>query len=221
MARRPSKREEARSLDAAERALGLVPRGRESKRDTELREEWEQRFAGLGRLIPPVDPPAGLFRAIEGRIVAQEASAAVTAAMAYAGRWRAAALGLAGIAALLGLYIAAPQPDTGERFVAVVYSDAEATQPGMIVQMDTTTGVATIIPMPLERQTGTSYEIWHLPEGTGPPLSVGLLPDEPLTTRQIRARPGDVFAISREPAGGSPTGEPTEPLFHGTVEVAD
>ncbi|MEO1317798.1 MAG: anti-sigma factor [Pseudomonadota bacterium] len=221
MASWSSKREEARALDAAERALGLVARSRENKRERALREDWEQRFASLGRLIPPVAPPDGLFRAIEARIETEEATAALAGAHAQAGRWRAAAFGIAGIAALLALYIAVPQPDTGERFVAVVYSDAEATRPGMIVQLDVAAGVATVIPMPLDRETGTSYEMWQLPEGADRPFSVGLLPEEPLTTREIRARPGDIFAISREPAGGSPTGQPTEPLFHGTVVIAE
>ncbi|MEM9763143.1 MAG: anti-sigma factor [Pseudomonadota bacterium] len=221
MARRLSKRDEARSLDAAERALGLVRYGRETKRDVVLREEWEQRFSSLGRLIPPVEPPEGLFRAVEARIEMDAAVEAANAATAHAGRWRAAAFGLGGIAALFALFIAMPQPDTGERFVAVVYSDAEATRPGMIVQFDTLAGVATIIPMPLERETGTSFEMWHLPEGEERPFSIGLLPEAPLTSRQIRARPGDIFAISREPAGGSPSGQPTEALFHGTVTVVE
>ena len=60
-----------------------------------------------------------------------------------------------------------------------------------------------------------AQEVWLVLDETTPPISLGLLGDEPLTTLtpppdvSDRFGAGAAIAISDEPPGGSPTGQPT------------
>jgi anti-sigma-K factor RskA len=68
------------------------------------------------------------------------------------------------------------------------------------------------------RPSGRDYELWVLP-ADGRPVSLGVLPatsgvsQHTLSTRQLAALAGPVqVAVSVEPAGGSPAGQPTGPV---------
>jgi anti-sigma-K factor RskA len=58
-------------------------------------------------------------------------------------------------------------------------------------------------------------EVWLILDETTPPISLGLLGDDPLTTLTPPPEVAELFgvgaalAISDEPPGGSPTGQPT------------
>ena len=121
------------------------------------------------------------------------------------------------IAAALAIYIAVPivAPQDAPKYVAVVTAD-DGGQAGLIIQVDTGTGLATVIPVTAP-PIGQSYEMWHLPQGATRPVSLGLLPQNAVARSTIQTQPGELFAISLEPEGGSPTGQPTLPQFHGTV----
>jgi anti-sigma-K factor RskA len=63
-----------------------------------------------------------------------------------------------------------------------------------------------------------SYELWLIPAEGGAPLSVAVLGslDARFTVPAVhldRLRAGATLAISTEPAGGSPTGQPTGPVI--------
>lgn len=210
---------------AAERALGLETARRESRGERRAREDWEERFAPLAEAMPSVPPPAGLFAAIEARIDGEETVADLASARRRAARWRSGALLTGALAAGLAAFVVLdrtgrleglPEP-APNRYVAVVTSDADPDRPGMIVQFDIASGVATVVPVLGAPPEGRSYEMWHLREGAERPYSLGLLPDEPALSQVVNARPGDTVAISLEPMGGSPTGQPTLPLFHGRI----
>jgi anti-sigma-K factor RskA len=65
---------------------------------------------------------------------------------------------------------------------------------------------------------GLDYELWVI-EGEAPPASLGVLRDgQTLLDTPLRA--GSVLAISLEPAGGSPTGQPTGPVL-ATAQITD
>lgn len=56
---------------------------------------------------------------------------------------------------------------------------------------------------PMAPPSGKSYQLWLLPT-QGAPISLGVL-----TPGQARLAQAKAFAVSVEPAGGSPTGLPT------------
>jgi anti-sigma-K factor RskA len=208
-----------RDLDAAERALGTLPVAGESARQRREREEWERRFAGLLSGIEPVDPPAGMFSRITERLAHEETRRNLRRERARAQRWQGFALltgmAAAGLAALAFL----PALDRGAeaaRYVAVVTSDADGS-PGMVVEFDTGSGLATVIPVGATAPAGKDIQMWHLPEGETKPVSIGLFPDDPTSRASFRAGPGDIFALSYEDIGGSPTGQPTDARYHGEI----
>lgn len=64
---------------------------------------------------------------------------------------------------------------------------------------------------------GQVHELWIIAPDAAP-VSLGLLQDQPLVVTYPTPPAGFVFAVSIEPAGGSPTGQPTGPVIL-TAEV--
>lgn len=210
---------EEREYIAAERALGHEPREREGAEEARLREDWERRLAPLLD-APEAAPSPGLFARIEAALEPKAGGGAEIVPLRRQVRlWRAVS-GLAlAAAAALALWIAVPAERAGERYVAVVTAD-EGGQAGLIIQFDTGTGLATVIPVTAP-PAGNSYEMWTIPEGRTQPVSLGLLPRDAALRPGFTAAEGQIFAISLEPEGGSPTGAPTQPLYHGRLVRVD
>ncbi len=205
-----------RDIDAAERALGLDTRDGEDRDARELREAWDRRFAPLLDAIDPADPPDGLLDRIETRLDHEETVVELAEVRRRLTRWRGAAAIAASVAAALLVWVAIPSTQAPARYVAVVTADADGTA-GMVIEFDTGSGVATVIPVGIEAPEGGSVEMWHLPVGAERPYSLGLMPSAPETLRGIETQAGDVIGVSFEPPGGSPTGQPTDARFHGTI----
>ena len=224
-------------LYAAERALGHAPTGGEDAAARAAREAWERRLAPLLADAPEIAPPDALLARIEAEIGEEAPAAAPAPAAAFnggpagmgaevvqlrrrVGVWKGVAGAAMAAAAALAIYVAAPQETATEpvaaKYVAVVTAD-DSGQTGLLIHFDTGTGVATVIPAGAAPPAGSSYEMWHLPQGATTPVSLGLLPENAVARQTIAAGEGDIFAISLEPQGGSPTGQPTQPVYHGTV----
>lgn len=217
-----------RELLAAERALGHEPVAAESPEDARLREAWERRLAPLLEAVAPAPAPPGLFERTEAAIHGAAPGGAEIVDLARlrgrVRRWRATALVAMAAAAALALYVSVPgltpgAPDAGGRYVAVVTAD-DGGQAGLIIQFDTAAGIATVIPVTAP-PSGSSYEMWTIPTGETRPVSLGLLPQKAVARTGIAVDPDQLFAISLEPEGGSPTGQPTQPLYHGRVVRVD
>lgn len=205
-----------RILDAGERALGTLPDEAGTAEDRALRDAWDRRLAPLLEPIESVDPPAGLYDRIEQRIRLDENVIELAAARKNVRRWKGVAALAAAAAAALAVWVAVPFFQPAPRYVAVVTSDSDGS-PGMVIEFDTGSGVATVIPVGIEAPGNRALEMWHLPVGAEKPYSLGLLPDNPQLRRSVEAGVGDIFAISYEEPGGSPTGQPTDPRYHGTI----
>jgi anti-sigma-K factor RskA len=223
---------ELRERLAAEYVLGTMP-GRSRRRFERLIAEepalarlvgaWADRLAPLDMATPPQEPPARVWRAIEGRI----ARAAAPPRPAPSWRdslafWRGLAIAASVATVVLALYLAvfsgpatAPVPTV----VAVLADHGGA--PGWIAITGPRHGeisVSAIRPAPAP--AGRSFELWGIAGGSPRPL--GLLRPQPGHATIMRAGemppPGGVLAVSLEPANGSPTGRPTGPvLYQGTV----
>jgi anti-sigma-K factor RskA len=215
--------EDERDLIAAERALGHAPRYGETAEDVKAREAWETRLSPLLDAVPPVAPGAGLWQRIEDTIDDQSrATAANVISLAESGRqvrrWKGIASLAVAAAAAMALYLAVPvagPPPEAAQYVAIVTAD-DGSGTGLVIHFDTVSGAATVIPATAP-PAGASYEMWTIPEGKTKPVSLGLLPSNAVATR-IEATQDQIFAISLEPLGGSPSGQPTTPLYHGTVQ---
>lgn len=184
-----------------------------------LVEIWESRFAPFARLYPLVDPPSSIKAALDRRLFpsaagTHRARAGIWSNLAF---WR--ALAVASIAALLlvsALPILVPQtPVSQERLVASLA--AEGSEVRYLAVYDESVGNVSLAHVSGELIAGRDFELWMI-EGQQAPVSMGVIPSGStvriVLTAEARRKlaAGAVLAISLEPSGGSPTGQPTGPV---------
>ncbi len=184
---------------------------------------WEEQLAPLYDEIPELALPAGLWARIEAALT-RAADPVVLALHRQVRRWR-VATGVAGAAALAAAFALLLVPGTAPPPAA---PPVVASVPGplLVASVDAGSSAAVgltyladrkellIVPARLDVPTGRARQMWLIPEG-GAPISLGLIegvapqrrPLDIALQRQF-AR-GATVAISDEPSGGSPTGQPT------------
>jgi anti-sigma-K factor RskA len=211
---------ELRERLAAEYALGTL-RGRARERlkrwmrdDPELRkaiQAWETRLAPMAQLVAPVEPPARVWRQVERQLESRTKSS-----WGKALGWMAAgaAAAMVAVAVLLPL-----QGDSTAAYVAVL-SDPKTNRPVLVATAERADKVLRVNVLdPAIHVAGRSLELWALPQG-GKPRSLGVLSNQERGALKLLAAAdralGDVptLAISLEPAGGSPSGQPTGPVLY-------
>ena len=202
---------------AAEYVLGTL-RGRARRRFERWRTTsplvderclfWENRLVHLAKGIEPVTPPAHLWEGIRRRVDLAERRP-------RHGGWRSFAMAasvvlVVALGALLYWRAFGPQQPTQIATIA-----ASSGVPVWTVEIFGKSGHLTVRSRtPPARAAGRDYELWALPQG-GSPVSLGVLPaagtsQHTLTAVQQQAlADAPQVAVSVEPAGGSPTGQPT------------
>jgi anti-sigma-K factor RskA len=218
------------TLDPAERASIAARRRREPALDVAIT-AWEHRLGPLADLIPPVDAPQRAFGRIEERIDRLDRMPAMTAGSKVdvtllqrrAGRWRRIAIAASALAASLVavIYVRETQrPQVAPRtFVAVMQKDDAS--PSFLVTVDIETRMLTVRPVAATTLPDKSYQLWMAHSSFEGVRSLGLVSERDLTPRPVLAQfdrgviENATFAVSLEPAGGSPINKPTGPvLFH-------
>ena len=199
-------------------------------------EQARLRLIALDDTADPMPLPADFWSRIEARLDAEDAATSVPTApqtapqtstqpsnvvdlatiRATATRWRLTAL--AGIAATLALavmlaFVALSRPEPA--VIAVLLNDAGEAIALVEGLADNTTRITL-----LERQsvaTDQVMQVWTKPTEDGPPVSLGLLESGTSSTLSIDGlptpRPQQLYEITFEPAGGSPTQLPTGPIL--------
>ena len=158
-------------------------------------------------------------------------------------KWRGVAIAMQAIAALLVIYVAAAQFYPGlirlrgrvaeqqvaqapaqlpARLVGVLQQDP--TNPAFLLTVDPQSRTLIVRRVSATPEPGRSYELWLTAKGASAPKSLGVVGNDEFTQRPI---PGNFdlatlrtasYAVSLEPAGGSPSGVPTGPvLFTGNI----
>ena len=173
---------------------------------------WEDEFMPLANRVPPVEPPARVWREIESRI-------GPTPSRPQPGSlWRAFGLMAGGLATvLLAFFVWISSGPRGEPvFVAVL--SAQDSGPRAVVSMHEPNTLRVHIVKPWAAAEGKSLELWVLPT-EGSPRSLGLVANASgdtlirLRTTDARMQGANALAVSLEPAGGSPTKLPTGPVL--------
>jgi anti-sigma-K factor RskA len=180
-----------------------------------LVDQWEVRLAPLGSAYRPVEPPASVKAAIDRRLFTSRPQRwGLWTSLAF---WR----GLAAAAvAALAIQIAvttlhAPVESPQMRLVASLA--AEGSDVRYLAVYDAAHDEVALSHVSGERASGRDFELWMI-EGGNPPVSMGVVPAGATThiviSPALRAKlsSGAVLAISLEPVGGSPTGQPTGPV---------
>jgi anti-sigma-K factor RskA len=174
---------------------------------------WERHLNPVVEQLKPVMPDANLWQ----RITVRLGWSSFEQAPAPRSYWK-ETFALA-LAACLALVLLLPRlepvgPQVPAQLAIVQNSQAQALwvvkweQQQLKVQ-------ATAAVQPL---TDADYELWMLPENGQPPISLGLLPQQANTERALPPSVNGLkvaaLAVSLEPRGGSPTGQPTGPVLH-------
>lgn len=220
------------SIVAAEYVLGVLPfderRVVAERIDAEqafarLVDRWQAYFAPLATAYAAVDVPTSVKAAIDRRLFSDgqtSSGATVVPARGLWGSlafWRAlTAAALAALAIYVAIpYIAPPSEEFPHTLVASLSPNGSGVSYLAVYDEQTgDVGLSHISGEPLE---GRDFELWVI-EGQGAPVSLGVIPDGESARFQVsdEARDnivdGALFAISDEPSGGSPTGQPTGPV---------
>ena len=182
--------------------------------NTELRRaviDWEERLHPLSALASPVEPPAHVWDSIALRIAKPKPQRAWDSVVL----WRRSALAAMALAASLLLYIMlAPRP-AGPELVALLHGPTGEAPVWMatVGPQGLTLQAVAAHPLGADRD----FELWAIAPGGKVPRSLGVIPAD---AKLVRGNlPGEVatggtLAISIEPKGGSPTGQPTGPIVY-------
>lgn len=178
---------------------------------------WQRFLNPLADDVAPVEPPARLWRRIEARLARGRtpASTGLWSSLAF-WRWLGAGFATAALALLaLTLGLRAPVPGAEPMMVAVLATPEQ--DPRIVVEQPGDGLLRLRMVKPWVGMTQNDLELWVIPK-QGPPRSLGVVPwDRDGVVRQAnleaRLQEGVAFAISKEPLGGSPTGQPTGPVL--------
>ena len=183
---------------------------------------WEEQLAPLFDEIAERPLPAGIWARIEAAL-ARGADPVVLALRRQVRRWR-TATGIAGAAAMAAAFALLLVPGTAPP--PVTPPIALAPGPVLVASVDAGTSAAVglaylsdrkellIVPARLAVPDGRARQLWLIPEGQAP-ISLGLVEGAAPQRRPLDAAlqrqfaRGATIAISDEPSGGSPTGQPT------------
>jgi len=214
------------SLVAAEYVLGVL--GAQERREVERRlaQEpafaaevalWEERLGGLADAVAPVAPPANAWSRIEATIASgAERPASLWQSLAF---WRgfgiaSATLAAASIAALAYLGLV-----PGTRPLLMATLGGASGQPNFVAAVTASGNSLLVVPASLLTNDPRAIELWLIPAGESRPRSLGLIqPGQPIRLDippdlAGRLTPDAALAVSLEPPGGSPTGQPTGPVI--------
>jgi len=226
---------------AAEYVLGVL--GAEERRQVETRmaeeasfarevAEWEERLGGMAAYAMPAAPPAQIWPRIEAALGGPPLTAdrrivqptSIWQSLAF---WRGLGIASSGVAAacvaaLLYVGLTPTQAPPRGPLLATL-TGLKTKQPNFVATIGTDGTSLTIIPAALLTADKRSMELWLIPDG-GKPASLGLIAaGQPV---RINIPPellphlggGATLAVSLEPPGGSPTGQPTgEVIAHGNL----
>ena len=189
--------------------------------------EWQARLMPLTGVLPPAPPPARVWQSIE-KALWTAAPADVVPWWRRLALWRGVSA-LAGVAAVALAVLLANPPPAQAPIVVVLQSTAEG-QPAQstFVASVSADGRALVTKplMPVALGADHALELWSVPpEGT--PRSLGLIAADGLTVLAADKLPPTLLkggtaalAVSLEPPGGSPSGQPTGPvLYAGKLQI--
>jgi anti-sigma-K factor RskA len=103
--------------------------------------------------------------------------------------------------------------DTPSQFVAVLQRDAAS--PAFILTVDVRSRNLTVRRVSAQPEAGKSYELWLVSDRLPGARSLGVIGDREFTTDKKLGyfEPGTIanatYAVTLEPLGGSPSGQPT------------
>jgi anti-sigma-K factor RskA len=231
-----NEREQAQNLIATDPAFAELVRGWEHRLGqlqamVAAVEPPPETWARIQARIAGVEPSGDMLMPHPDHAARLTAEGNVVQLRRRIGRWRQATAGLAAIAAVLLAVVVTGvlnpellpgplRPKPAGRFVAVLQPNA--TSPAFILTVDVATRTAAVRRVAGGPPPGKSYELWLVSDRFPAPRSLGLVGTSDFTKPTLANYDPAVisnatYAVSLEPEGGSPNGQPTEVLFAGKL----
>jgi anti-sigma-K factor RskA len=225
-------REESDKVVAAEYVLGVLGAAERRQAQQRLAHDqafanevafWEERLGAFADAIEPVAPPDRAWTRIARAVRVRDPSAPRESLWQSLAFWRSFAIGSAALAAAsigaLTFIELSPVP----RAPMLATLSASSGQPNFVAAINAGGTSLMVVPAALLTSDPRAMELWLIPAGDKP-HSLGLIePGRPVrldVPRDLVARitADAVLAVSMEPPGGSPTGQPTGPVIaNGTL----
>jgi anti-sigma-K factor RskA len=210
------------SLDAAERAAFELELGRNPDARRAVY-EWQDRLLPMNSMSPPTDPSQALWARIESSLAARAAPARPAARIQdkpSAWGWLTLGRGLAFAALVLAVIVAVqlvpPDAPGSGRLIAELASTRNDGSKWQL-QMLSARQLKLIPPAGMNVPADRALQFWTIPSGGKQPVSLGVIAATGPVLVDLKSLPPVVsaqhFAISLEPSGGSPTGQPTGPVL--------
>lgn len=216
-----------RSALVAEYVLGLLSPAEHARvgalieADPGLQAEhafWVARFAELDDEFAEVPAPRGLLAAVEKRAfgTAPRGTAGFWDSLVL---WRGIAAGALAIAAVaVGFNLLRPAPDVGLLTTQLVAALEEEGSTVKFLALYDGSGNVRLTALSGEPVPDRDFELWAI-QGGNAPVSMGVIPARSRSAVAVSPSimagwgEGSVLAITLEPKGGSPSGEPTGPVI--------
>jgi len=210
---------------AAEYVLGVLDAARRREVETRIardrafaREvaEWQTRLAPLVARIEPVEPPLYVWPRVRNAVFGVERRSRFDDVSFW--RWLTAGAGAVAAAALVFAFTTRtpPAPTVVAPLVAAINLDDG--KPAFVATIDRARGTMIVMPIAAVIPAEKVPELWLIPPGDKP-HSLGVVDIAHPVSITIPAALRDAVtlqaavAISVEPRGGSPTGQPTGPVI--------
>lgn len=186
-------------------------------------EAYEAMLAPVLLSAPQLPPPAGVWPGISAVLHSRQTRIAAndTDEDPKLNRWRWAAALFGALSAALAAQLirqAVVEAEKAPTYVAVV--NPGGNDPGMIIRIDADGKRASVRTIALDTPAGRTLQLWLI-AGDNAPVSVAVLSGRdaqqlllPPLAQQAGVLGAATFAISVEPQGGSPTGQPTGPVVY-------
>ncbi len=211
---------------AAEYVLGVLDAPR--RREVEARiahdrafarevAEWQNRLMPLVAEVESVDPPLYVWPRVRNAVFGTERGSRFDDVSFW--RWLTAGAGAVAAAALVFAFVATstpPAPTVVAPLVAAINLDDG--KPAFVATIDRARGTMIVMPIAAVIPAEKVPELWLIPPGDKP-HSLGVVDVAHPVSVTIPAALRDAItlqaavAISVEPRGGSPTGQPTGPVI--------
>lgn len=215
-----------RAALAAEYVLGSL-RGAARRRFERLMAErpdwrdevelWSTRLAGLAQTVLPVAPPESIWARIRARVNAGPAAGEPRAL-----RWWKALAAMSSFAAIVlaVMLIAVPfEPGPGPQ-VSILRDEQSRSGWVLTIALRARGAEIRVAVEGARAIPGKAFELWAVPGAGAAPVSLGLLPSQGTATLPVSPQVlpllqrAAALAVSIEPPGGSPTGQPTGPIAY-------
>ncbi len=186
--------------------------------------DWRERLSGFDRLAEPLEPSAELWERIRTSVAAKPVQQVIRPGAARPSLWqslsfwRGSAFAGALACLVLALGLGATLQGTARTPVVVAILEADDSTPGAIVEAFADGSVLLRPLQPVDVPDDKTLQVWTLWDRAVGPVPLGTLGSLERTRLERGGQPvpqdQQLYEITLEPKGGSPTGRPTGPILY-------